>query len=386
MRIGIYTLFITPGQIGGIETYLRHLLVNLGKVDPINDYFIFVGSHNAYLFSDIVYPNFKQVVISLIPSPNSLGTRLLRRLKLQPSYITEQINRYQLDLLHYPGTTIDQLEIKTPCILTMHDIQQEYFPQFFSSPELQRRQATYRPSAEKARTIITGSEHTRQNIIEKYHLPSSKIKTIYYGVSDIFHLATTDEINQIRQKYNLPEEFIFFPANFWPHKNHARLFEALKLAWQKYGCSCQLVLSGVWQEKTSLQDLIAKMGVESAVSILGYLPYQDLPLIYSAATALVFPSLFEGFGLPVLEAMACDCPVICANSTSLPELVGEAAILIDPLDVAQLAEAIYNGCHSASLRRNLQEKGWQQVKKFSWQQSARQTVALYATPTPLSQL
>jgi glycosyltransferase involved in cell wall biosynthesis len=126
-----------------------------------------------------------------------------------------------------------------------------------------------------------------------------------------------------------------------------------------------------------LQTLIAQSGISDSIYLLGYIPYQDLPGLYAAATALVFPSLFEGFGMPVLEAMACGCPVICSNTTSLPELVGEAAILIDPLNVAQIAEAIYNVLNFASLREAMKDKGLRQVQNFSWIRAAQQTVEVY---------
>lgn len=379
MHIGIYTLFLFPGQIGGIETYLRHLIVALGQVDRVNQYTLFASEQNQTIFQDISYPNFKKVTIPLLPASSSLARRVLRKLKLSPSHLAQQLSTYQVDVLHYPGTTIDQLELNTPCVLTMHDIQHEFFPEFFSAEVLAWRKTTYRPSAQKARYIITDSDFTRQTIIDKYEIAPKKVKTIYLGVDRIFHPPSSCEVtNHIRQKYSLPEQFLFFPANPWPHKNHARLFEALKLLKQKHSLSCRLVLSGIFKsEAVDLSSLLKQAGLEEEVQILGYIPYEDLPGLYAAATALIFPSLFEGFGLPILEAMACDCPVICANTTSLPELAGEAALLVDPLDVAQIAEIIYNVLDSQSLRNSLKEKGLVQVKNFSWERAARQTIEVY---------
>ncbi len=379
MHIGLYTLFFTPGQIGGIEIYLRHLVTAIGKVDQVNQYTLFVGNHNQDIFKDITYPNLKHVNISLTPPSTPLFIRALRKLKIIPSYITQQLYAHPVDLLHYPGTTIDQLEIKTPCVLTMHDLQQEYFPEFFSAEVLAWRKANFKPSAQKARRIITVSEYTRQTIIKKYDIPTQKVQTIHHGINKIFHpLISQDTIIKVRQKYRLPEQFIFFPANPWPHKNHARLFEVLKLLKQKYRASCRLVLSGIFEsEQSNLQSLVADAGVSNKVHILGYIPYQDLPGIYATATMLVFPSLFEGSGIPVLEAMACGCPVICSNTTSLPELAGEAAILVNPLDVAQMAEGIYNVFSSQSLRNSLSQKGLGQAKNFSWERAAQQTVEVY---------
>lgn len=379
MRIGLYTLFLSPGQIGGIETYLRHLVMALGQVDQVNEYILFIGEHNQDLFQDITYPNLKRVKLSFVPAYNPLPIRVLRRLKIIPPYIIKALNAHPVDLLHYPGTTIDQLEIETPCVLTMHDIQQEYFPEFFSKKVLTWRKDTFEPSAQKARRIITDSEFTRQTIIEKFNISPQKVKAIHFGVSSIFRPITNQNfILKARQKYRLPEKFIFFPANPWPHKNHARLFESIKLLKQRYHTSCRLVLSGVFEsEQAQLQSLIMRAGVSDDVHILGYVPYEDMPSIYAAATALIFPSLFEGFGIPILEAMACGCPIICSNTTSLPEIASDAALYIDPRDAAQIAEAIYNILCFQSLRSSLSEKGLVQVKNFSWERAAQQTVELY---------
>jgi glycosyltransferase involved in cell wall biosynthesis len=379
MHIGLYTLFFTPNQIGGIETYLRHLIKTLGQVDQTNEYTLFIGDHNQATFADISYHNFKQVNIPLQPKSASLAIRALRKFKIIPSHLADQLARHPIDVLHYPGTTIDQPEIKTPCLLTMHDIQHEYFPTFFSQEELAWRQTTYQSSAQKARRIITDSEYTRQTLIEKYNISPQKIRTIHLGISPDFQATLApDAIKQVRQTHRLPQQFIFFPATPWPHKNHKRLFEALALLQAEYRISCPLVLSGAFgPEKERLQTLIAQSGISDSIYLLGYIPYQDLPGLYAAATALVFPSLFEGFGMPVLEAMACGCPVICSNTTSLPELVGEAAILIDPLNVAQIAEAIYNVLNFASLREAMKDKGLRQVQNFSWIRAAQQTVEVY---------
>ncbi len=372
MHIGIYTLFLYPGQIGGIETYVRHLLAALGRVDPANQYTIFVGEHNRQLFDPIIYPNFEKVNVSLAPAGASLLKRGLRKLKLLPSHIAQQMQAHPPDLIHYPGTTIDQPELKTPCVLTMHDIQQEYFPQFFSPEELAWRRATFRPSARQARRIITDAEYTRRSIIDTYGVAPEKITAIPLGVDDIFRPLSGQAVAAIRRKYGLPEQFFFYPANPWPHKNHARLFEALK------GLRCPLVLSGILKaNRGNLEALVKEAGVQEQLHILGYVPYEELPGLYNAATALVFPSLFEGFGMPTLEAMACGCPVICSDTTSLPELVGQAALSVNPLDPAQLGEAMQRVLNSPALRRELGQKGLERAKQFSWSRTARETVEVY---------
>ncbi len=377
MRIGLYTLFLFPAQIGGIETYVRQLVKYLGQVDQRNRYTLFVTESNRRLFTDLP-TNFELAQISLLPPGPFIVARLTHKLGLLPAYAARQMQRFPLDLLHYPGSTIDQRSLKIPCVLTIQDIQHEYFPEFFSPEELAWRQVNFKPSADKATQIITASAYTRQTVIDRYGLSPQKITAIPYGISAQFTAAIPPEaVAQTRQNYQLPPQFIYYPANFWPHKNHRRLFEALVQLKTRYHLTVPLVLSGVFQGQADLSALIAELGLTGQVHLLGYLPHAELPALYAAATALVFPSLFEGFGQPVLEAMACGCPVICANTTSLPELAGEAALPVNPLDVAQMTEAIYNINQSPSLRVELRQKGLAQIKNFSWTRTAQQTVELY---------
>jgi glycosyltransferase involved in cell wall biosynthesis len=377
MRIGLYTAFLTPGQIGGTETYVRQLVAHLGQVDRRNRYTLFVTGPNRHLFAGLP-ANFEPAQISLLPPGSFIMARLMHKLGLLSAYATRQMQRYPLDLLHYPGTTLDQLAIKFPCVLTVQDIQHEYFPEFFSPETLAWRRANFKPSMVKANQLITASQYTRQTVIDRYSLPPQTITAIPYGIGQQFSAVISLEVvAQTRQRYQLPPQFIYYPANFWPHKNHRRLFEALVQLKTRYNLTVPLVLSGVFQGQADLSALIAELDLTGQVHLLGYLPHSELPALYAAATALVFPSLFEGFGLPVLEAMACGCPVICANTTSLPELAGEAALAVNPLDVAQMAEAIYNILNSVSLQRELRQKGLAQVKNFSWTRTAQQTVEVY---------
>ncbi len=263
-------------------------------------------------------------------------------------------------------------------MLTLHDIQHEYLPDFFSPEVLAWRRANFQPSAMKARQIIAVSEFTRQTAIARYSLPPQKITAINYGIDEQFTAAIPPAIiEQTRQQYRLPAQFLLYPANAWPHKNHAGLFKALARLRREHGVACPLVLTGVWSNPVELTGLMAEYGLAEQVQLLGYLPYQALPALYRAATALIFPSLFEGFGIPVLEAMACGCPVACADTTSLPEIAGQSALFFNPHDIAQISEVIYNLWTSEPLRRELSQKGLARVSHFSWARAARQTIAVY---------
>jgi glycosyltransferase involved in cell wall biosynthesis len=187
------------------------------------------------------------------------------------------------------------------------------------------------------------------------------------GISEEFYPRVANEIKDVRNKYHLPEEFLFYPANPWPHKNHARLLSALRIYKNVYQHRLHLVVSGKLEhENRSAEEFAIAAGVTDQVIDLGFVSASDLPGLYSAASALVFPSLFEGFGIPLLEAMACGCPVVAADVTSIPEVVGEAGILFDPFNPDDMARKIHQVVTDKSLRQELVVRGRDRAKQFSW--------------------
>ena len=377
MRIGINTLFLTPGQVGGTEVYLYQLVDALGQIDAENEYLLYVAEQNQGIFSHLPFSNFREIVIKARYSPVlQKGLQLSGWLDAQ---VGRQILNTGVDLVHYPGTTIAPLSLALPCVLTIHDIQQEYYPQFFSWRERLRRRRSYQVSAQKARQIIAISEFTRQTLLEKYHLDAHKITTIHCGVAhDFFTPVEPQLIGQVIQKYDLPEQFALFPARGWPHKNHQSLFEAMGKLKTRYASPCKLVLCGlaVAELPHHLQHLLENE-LRDTILILGYVSRDDLRVLMQTATVVVYPSLFEGFGLPILEAMASGCPVICSNTTALPEIAGKAAMLVDPLDTEQLALAIQRVSTDKEMRSELIAQGLKQCQNFSWLQTAEKTLEVY---------
>ncbi|HEY2943210.1 MAG TPA: glycosyltransferase family 1 protein, partial [Vicinamibacteria bacterium] len=173
--------------------------------------------------------------------------------------------------------------------------------------------------------------------------------------------------------------YLFFPAHTWPHKNHRAAVEALRLLRDRHGLRMRLVCSGnPRQAQPALDAQIAAAGLEAQVRFLGYCPPADMPSLYRGAAALVFPSLFEGFGMPVLEAMASGCPVVCANRTSLPEVAGDAALLVDPEDHEALAEALRRVSTDADLRADLRARGLAHAARFSWRRHVQEVASVFA--------
>jgi glycosyltransferase involved in cell wall biosynthesis len=380
MRIGINALGLSAGQMGGVEVYFRNLVANLGKVDPDNEYLLFVDRHSQSVFGPGLPPHVRLVIIAPPPPSLPLWIRALRYWRLFPSpLVGSQLEGSGVDVIHYPDSVIHPPGIALPCVLTFHDIQHEYFPDYFPFRMRLLRKLTYGPSARKARRIITDSQFTRKTLVETFHIPAGKITPIHWGTDAGFRPdVSLTEVQGVRQKYHLPQVFAFYPANTWPHKNHLRLVQAISLLQRKYRFDCKLVLCGQpqWGHDALLTALEA-YDVQGDVLILGYVPVEDLPALYHAASLLVYPSLFEGFGIPLVEAMSCGCPIVCSDVASLPELAGDAAVLMDPYDIEGLADAMWRVLSDLDLRSDLIAKGLARARHFSWERAARKTVQVY---------
>jgi glycosyltransferase involved in cell wall biosynthesis len=277
-------------------------------------------------------------------------------------------------------TTLPYREVfDIPVILTMHDIQQEYYPEFFSKEVLENRRLSFRPSAEKADHIIAISEFTKKTLIEKYGIQEDKISVVYNGYDEKrFKKLEIDTIKKFRAKYNLPEKFIMYNAATWGHKNHINLLRALQILKDKYSFREKLILTGIKKGNyKAVKNEINKLGLKRDVIYLGYLPYDELPALFNAANMLVFPSLFEGFGIPVVEAMAVGLPIACSNTTSLPEVAGDAALYFNPDKPEDIADKVFTLHKNDGLRNTLVQRGLERAELFTWKRTAEETLKVY---------
>jgi len=400
MRIAIKAMDLLPGEMGGAGDYVYHLVHALARVDEQNEYLILLRHMNRDAFAGLNRPNFHCLVLEPplarpVAGPGrALLPWLMRHLALAKALrhlfqafqtrlgydLAREIERLEPDLVHFPQSVMDPLALSLPCVLTLHDIQQEYHPEFFTAQELQFRRRMYKPSAGKASLIITGSEFTRQTLVEKYRVPAAKVCSVFMGVDHaVFRPGHPPEEHQrLREKYCLPEQFAFYPANTWPHKNHVRLARAWALFKEHVSADCPLVLTGKAREghKSFLAE-VERLGSQREILFLGYVPRREMPLLYAAASFLIFPSLFEGFGLPVLEAMASGCPVACSNLTAMPEIAGGAALLFDPYSEEGMAEAARQLVEDGEARQVLRQRGLERAQEFSWEKTARETLQVY---------
>ncbi|WP_165000261.1 glycosyltransferase family 4 protein [Anaerophilus nitritogenes] len=276
------------------------------------------------------------------------------------------------DIIHWPHYNIPLL-YKGPLVVTIHDIIHLKFPEFLpNKAAYYYAYFMFRQVIQKANRIIVDSRNTKLDLLETFKVEKSKIQVIYLGVDDLFKniQINTKDIDRIKYKYKIHKPYILYIGNVRAHKNIDRLIKSYKKLRQmtnKY----KLVIIG--EEHKNLKNV----DMDNEILMLGYVDRKDLSILYAAASLFVFPSLYEGFGLPPLEAMASGTPVITSNVSSLPEVVGDAAIQINPYDIDQLTMSMYNVLVNEELSKKLVDKGFQRIKLFDWKKTANETLKVY---------
>lgn len=355
MKIGIAARGLS-GK-GGPKQYIESLLSSLINVDNDNEYYFFYDSPNFMG----MYPGAKEIVL------NS-SVKLVWDYYLIPKAVKE----HKLDVITFPKNVLPYF-VTCKSVIVIHDL--AYFmPELNAYPLIDTiyMKMMIKSSVKRANHIIAISENTKRDIIKFTGINENKI-TVIYEASDLKYRQIKDviELDKIKNKYNLSEKFIFSCDSLTPRKNVIRLLKAFNNIKDKI--PHKLVLTGgvSWKSK-NVHNLIESM--RDRVIKLGYVPDEDMPMLYNLADLFVYPSLYEGFGLPLLEAMACGCPVISSNSSSLPEVVGDAGLMIDPYDVDNLEKVIYEALTNENLRKDMIRKGLDRAKQFSWEKCAEKTI------------
>ena len=367
MKIGINVLYLLPGRVGGSETYIRNLLKWLPIIDRGNEYVVFINEESRMVF-DQPGPG-----VTIFVCPVRASNRS-RRILWEQFGLPAEVRRRGIDVLLSAGMTAP-FRCPATSVLMLFDLQHINQPGNFPWYYLPFLRSIIYGSAKSADGVLTLSHQVKNDIIRSYHLPQESIEVTHLAVDhDAFMLHGSPDTNTVKARYGLPERFILYAASSLPHKNHERLFLAFKQVRDRIP-GLKLVLTGARDKGgDTLIHMMQTMGIGQDVLLLGWLPFGDVPSIYRASEAFIFPTLHEGFGLPVLEAMACGIPVVCSKIEPLLEVAGDAALFVDPYSPDRITRGIFAVLSDRTLRDKLIQKGLERAKQFTWESTARTTL------------
>jgi glycosyltransferase involved in cell wall biosynthesis len=281
------------------------------------------------------------------------------------------IERAGAEVVHFPFQ--DAFTTEVPSIYQPHDLQHLHLPELFSGWDRDRREAIYRTHCERAELVVAMTSWGRRDFIDSYGLPPEKVAVVPGGsVLRDYPAPSTEDLERVRSRLSLPDAFLLYPAQTWPHKNHERLLEALARIRDEHGVTIPLVCPGKQtRHYRQIRRAIERLGLSATTSFPGFVSSRELRGLYELATALVFPSRFEGWGLPICEAFDAGLPVASSTATGLPDVVGDAGLLFDPEDVPEMAERLQRLWEDAELRSSLRERGRRRAAEFSFDHAAR---------------
>lgn len=305
------------------------------------------------------------------PTPNEYA-----RAFWEQTVVPWQVARRRVELYHSPNYILP-LALPAPAVVTLHDVT-------YLDPTLHKWTSHHyltfltALALRKARAVIAVSDYTRRRVEALYPHTQGRVQVIYQGVEPTFRPPAPADLEAFRRRTGIDHPYVLYVGTIEPRKNVVRLIEAFEMAIAEGELPHHLYLVGAWGWKTGpVADALRRAMAGGRVHVAGYVPNEDLPLYYAGADVFLYPSIEEGFGLPAAEAMACGTPVVTSNTSSLPEVVGDAALTVDPLDVSAIAEGILQVVTNCELRTRLRAAGLQRAARFSWQQSAREHARVY---------
>jgi glycosyltransferase involved in cell wall biosynthesis len=397
MRVAINAQLITSGHWGGVEQFVLGLVYGLGQLrDGAEEYIIVGPAENTDWLAPYLGTN---QTLKCAPRPGLLAPKkewlgplrapagkMLRWLRYALNRQTDVNDSARApsdgfyeslgaNVVHFPFQLYTPTDV--PYIYNPHDLQHLHHPQFFRSEDIAAREASWRPACRDAAAIVTDCVWVRHDVAKRYAVPSEKIFAIPMGAPTTLYGALID-LSAVRQKFDLPSTFAFYPAQTWQHKNHLRLIEAIALLRARDNLIVNLICTGAQNEfYRVVAQRVRELQLETQVRFLGFVEPAELRALYHLAQFVIHPSLFEGGGLPILEAFNEGAPVACANTTSLPEYAGDAALYFDSTSVESIADAAKRMTSDAALRADLRERGHARVQSFTWERTARAYRALY---------
>ena len=372
MHIGINTLSVIPGKTAGGETYLAGLVRGLAAVDGENRYSLFVGGKNRERF-EMQKANFK-----CVPVPVSQRWRVGRVL-YEHFGLPRLTARMGVDVLYCPGNAASN---GAQCAVVLGAQSMHYC---FVPEEVGRLRTSYFKrmvprSAKRADMVIAVSEDIKRTLLSVVRIPESKVRVVYEGVEMGFRRPPGEAVERELARAGLRPGFVLFVSTLKPYKNADKLIRAMAHLKRAYGVEKEVVIAGRDPVALTgqLRALAKELGIGDTVRFLGGVEHERLPFFYGGADVFVYPSSIETFGLPILEAMACGTPVVGSNCTSVPEIMGDAGMAVDPEDIAGMAEVIHGVLTDDHLREDLRKRGLARVAEFTWERAARETLEVFA--------
>ena len=361
MRTAVNLRTYFQGQIGGHENVIRHIVGGLAS-DPRTGRDLTIFAHQTQLESVREFAPTARIV----PLDHQTGAQTM----------AAEIDSGGYDLLFCPLLVLEPLSPPIPSIVWIPDLQHESFPEFFAEDVLAWRHRSYRASALHATAILTGSEYAKRTIVETFGVCNSKVTVVPLAVDEDFRTKPTLQTIEAFESLGLTKPYLYYPANFWRHKNHGNLIKALQIVRRTYR-DVRLVLTGA--HATGAPRVVAKvtdLKLNESVRLLDYQPRPVVAEIYRHALALTFVSKYEGFGIPLLEAFSCDTPVITSRSTSCPEVAADAALLVDPDEPEEIADAVVRLLEDTELRRRLVRAGRLKQQLYSWDRAIQKVLTV----------
>ncbi len=351
----------------GIGTYIRNLLRHLARIDTTSEYVLLCYEGDLDVAATLG-PNFRTV---LEPSPNYSFR--------EQFHVPWILRREQPDVYHAPHYVLPSA-VRCPSVVTIHDCIHLRFPQYLPNRAAYfYARATMWAAARQADAILTVSEASKLDILRYCKVPEQKVVVVHNAIDERFStVPDAEDVARVRERYQLTHGFILYVGNIKPHKNLVRLIEAFARVRRGPHEDLKLLIIGDQISKLpALRLAVHHHKLHKHVRFLGYIPDETLSVLYRLAAAFVFPSLYEGFGLPPLEAMACGAPVVTSNTSSLPEVAGDAAVLVDPYSVDAIVEGIERVIDDPAFAAELRRRGPLRAREFSWERSVAKTHDLY---------
>lgn len=358
----------------GVGTYIRNVLRALGRLDHQNTY-ILIGPQEKFRDVDPLPPNFEGVALTA-PEASLAGYLGFRRI----------LRHERCQLVHIPHLSWIPQALPCPYVITVHDVL-EHMSALRNHSGVRRAAHFHltRRVLQRAARIFAVSNFTKKDVEALFRIPPEKIEVVYNAIDERFRLghATDADRQFIAERYQVNYPFILYAGRISPHKNVGRIieaFSALKTELEKEAKFPDLKLIIIGDElsrQPELRRTVIRSAVQNDVRFLGFVPIEVLRIFYDTAKVFVFPSLYEGFGLPPLEAMSHGTPVITSNTTSLPEVVGNAAVLVNPENLFEIMRALHRVLIDQALRDKLKQRGYEQAARFSWEASARRVLQVY---------